>query len=65
MMKPKITMRTCLHKRMLAVRERLSSSRFDLYKGKGGKKWSRSYLIHFVGWSSRHDEWLDENRMHL
>ena len=27
----------------------------------GSGKWSWSYLVHFLGWNSRHDEWVDEN----
>lgn len=27
----------------------------------GSDKWSWSYLLHFLGWNSRHDEWVDEN----
>ena len=26
----------------------------------GSDEWSWSYLVHYVGWNSRHDDWIDE-----
>ena len=26
----------------------------------GSNKWTWSYLVHFTGWNSRHDDWIDE-----
>mmetsp|Transcript_17933 Transcript_17933/g.39785 ORF Transcript_17933/g.39785 Transcript_17933/m.39785 type:complete len:871 (-) Transcript_17933:1298-3910(-) len=31
-----------------------------LKSGSEPDDWSWSYLVHFIGWNNRHDEWLDE-----
>lgn len=30
----------------------------------GSNKWTWSYLVHFIGWNSRHDDWIDEINIH-
>jgi hypothetical protein len=29
-------------------------------KKEGSDKWSWSYLVHFIGWNDRHNDWIDE-----
>ena len=50
----------CAFDRSKVKREAVIKS-FRPVQREGSGKWSWSYLVHFLGWNSRHDEWVDEN----
>ena len=50
----------CAFDRSKVKREAIIKS-FRPVQREGSGKWSWSYLVHFLGWNSRHDEWVDEN----